>query len=278
MICDRIREQIPDCLAGRLEPAAREKVIEHLELCSACRADVAELGVVWRGLDAMKEPEPSPELRVRFMETLRAYEEGYQDAQRREALKVPHRSWWTGFWPSHPAWQAAFSAVLVILGVAAGRYAMSPREAEHPAGQDMARLQGQVENLRQLVALSMMQQQSPSARMSGVTYAHQMTAPDPQVEQALLRTLRHDPNINVRLSAVDALAKFMSNPEMRRAMADAVFAQESPLVQVSIIDVLVQSNAIDAVPALKKLQVDQNADPNVRMRAEAAVKKLEVVQ
>ena len=279
MICDRIREQIPDCLSGRLDPAAREKVIEHLEVCSACRADVAELGVVWRGLEAMKEPEPSPELRVRFLETLRAYEEGYQDAQRREALKVPHRSWWTGFWPSHPAWQAAFSAVLVMLGIAAGRYAMSSHGAEQPAaGQDMARLQGQVESLRQLVALSMMQQQSPSARLSGVTYAHQMTAPDPQVEQALLRTLTHDPNINVRLSSVDALAKFMSKPEVRSAMADAVFAQDSPLVQVSIIDVLVQANAIDAVPALKKLQADKNVDVNVRLRAEAAVKKLEVVQ
>ncbi len=277
MICDRIREQIPDCLSGRLEPAAREKVIEHLEVCSACRADMAELGVVWRGLDAMKEPEPSPELRVRFMETLSAYEEGYQDAQRREALKVPHRSWWTGFWPSHPAWQAAFSAVLVMLGVAGGRYAMSPR-VEPAAGQDMARLQGQVESLRQLVALSMMQQQSPSARLSGVTYAHQMTAPDPQVEQALLRTLTHDQNINVRLSAVDALARFMSNAEVRRAMADAIFAQDSPMVQVSIIDVLVQANAIDAVPALKKLQADQGADDAVRQRAQAAVKKLEVVQ
>ncbi len=277
MICDRIREQIADCLSGRLEPAAREKVIEHLEVCSACRADMAELGVVWRGLDAMKEPEPSPELRVRFMETLSAYEEGYQDAQRREALKVPHRSWWTGFWPSHPAWQAAFSAVLVMLGVAGGRYAMSPR-VEPAAGQVMARLQGQVESLRQLVALSMMQQQSPSARLSGVTYAHQMTAPDPQVEQALLRTLTHDQNINVRLSAVDALARFMSNAEVRRAMADAIFAQDSPMVQVSIIDVLVQANAIDAVPALKKLQADQGADDAVRQRAQAAVKKLEVVQ
>jgi len=277
MICDRIREQIPDCLAGRLDPAAREKVIEHLELCSACRADVAELGVVWRGLEAMKEPEPSPELRLRFLETLHAYEEGYQDAQRRQALNVPHRSWWTGFWPSHPAWQAAFSAVLVILGVAAGRYAISPRESQ-PAGSDIAHLQNQVENLRQLVALSMLQQQSPSARLSGVKYAFQMAQPDSQVEQALLRTLTHDPNINVRLSTVDALAKYTGNAEVRRALADAIFAQDSPLVQVSIVDLLVQANALDSVPAIKKLAADQTTEQDVRQHAAEAVKKLEVTQ
>ena len=70
MICDRIREQIPECLAGRLDAAAREKVIDHVDGCSKCRAEMAELGVVWRGFESMSEPEPSPEVRVRFLETL----------------------------------------------------------------------------------------------------------------------------------------------------------------------------------------------------------------
>jgi anti-sigma factor RsiW len=46
MPCDRIREQIPEVLAGRLDPAARERLIDHKETCSACRSEVADLGVV----------------------------------------------------------------------------------------------------------------------------------------------------------------------------------------------------------------------------------------
>lgn len=92
MICDRIREQIPECLAGRLDAAARERVIDHLDTCSACRAEVAELGVVWRGFESMSEPEPSQAMRTRFLETLSAYQEGYQEAQRRQAYSVPKRS------------------------------------------------------------------------------------------------------------------------------------------------------------------------------------------
>ena len=87
MICDRIREQIPECLAGRLDSAAREKVIDHLETCSACRAEVAELGVVWRGLEAMQEPEPSQAMRARFLETLHAYQEGYQEGAAAAGLR-----------------------------------------------------------------------------------------------------------------------------------------------------------------------------------------------
>ena len=45
----------------------------------------------------------------------------------------------------------------------------------------MAQLRGQVESLRQLVALSMLQEQSPSARLRGVTYSYQIAQPDPQV-------------------------------------------------------------------------------------------------
>jgi len=276
MICDRIREQIPECLAGRLDAAARAKVIDHLDACSACRAEVAELGVVWRGLEAMTEPEPSQAMRARFLETLNAYSEGYQDAQRKQALAVPQRSFWAGLWPARPAWQVAFSAALLVAGVMGGRYMVTP---QHPgAAPEVAQLQGQVESLRQLVTLSLLQQQSPSARLRGVTYSYQMTQPDQQVEQALLYTVNHDSNVNVRLSAVDALAKFAANPDVRRALADSVPVQDSPLVQIALIDLLTQIGDKDALPAFRKLAQDSQADDSVRQRAASAVQKLEVTK
>jgi hypothetical protein len=276
MICDRIREQLPEFLAGRLEGAAREKVIDHLDTCSACRGEAAEMGVVWRGLEAMQEPEPSQEMRARFLETLNAYQEGFEDAQRRQAMVEPKQSWWAGWWPARPAWQAAFSAVLLLAGALGGHYALGTRGAE-PRG-EMAQLKDQVENLRQLVALSMLNQSSPSARLRGVTYAYQMAEPDKQVEQALLYTVNHDSNVNVRLSAVDALAKYAVNPEVRRAMVDSIAVQDSPLVQVSLIDWLVQGNYRDAVPALRKLVQNASIDPEVRQRAQAGLDKLEMAK
>jgi hypothetical protein len=85
-----------------------------------------------------------------------------------------------------------------------------------------------VESLHQMVALSMLQQQSPSARMRGVTYSEKIAQPDPQVLDALLQAVNHDSNVNVRLSAVDALQKFASDPEVARAMVNSIPAQESP--------------------------------------------------
>ena len=273
MICDRIREKLPECLAGRLDPATREKVIDHLDTCSACRAEVAELGVVWRGLESMSEPEPSPAMRTRFRDTLAAYEEGFQDAQRRQALAVAPRPWWSGWWPSRPALQVALAAALAVVCLVGGRY-LAPRQAA--PNPEIAQLRGQVENLRQMVALSLLQEQSPSARLRGVTYSYQVSQPDQQVEQALLHAVNHDSNVNVRLSAVDALGKFAGRPGVRQALADAIPVQESPLVQVALVDLLVQLNDKGAAPALRKVAHDAQVDEAVRARAAAGLERLGV--
>jgi len=273
MICDRIRALIPECLAGRLDAATRQTVIDHLDTCSGCRADVAELGVVWRGLETMSEPEPSEAMCQRFRETLAAYEEGFQDAQRRQAMAAPVRPRWAAWWPARPAWQMAFAAALAMACLAGGRYLAAPHSVPNP---ELAQLKGQLEGLREMVALSLMQQQSPNARMRGVAYSYQVAQPDPQVEQALLYAVNHDPNVNVRLSAVDALAKFANNLEVRRALVDAIPVQDSPLVQIALIDLLVQINDKEAADALRKLAQNTQLDDAVRQQAASGLQKMGV--
>ena len=271
MICERVRERIPECLAGSLDHAARESLLAHLETCPACRAELAELNAVWRGLGSLPEPEPDPAMRGRFLEVLEAYQAGRASgpAGRRQVMdpdrgpfRLPHK------------WQAGLAFALLLVGVCLGRYVAEPRGASP----DVARLQGQVESLRQLVTLSLLQEQSPSSRLRGVTYSYQMAQPDAQVEQALLYAVNHDSNVNVRLSAVDALEKYATNAQIRRALADAVPVQDSPLVQIALVDLLVQLNDKQAAPALRKLAQDAQADNQVRQHAAWAIQRMEVSQ
>src|SRR5579872_2272645 len=127
MNCERCREQIPECLAGKLEKAVRDQVIEHMEACSGCRAELAELGVVWRGLDALAVPaaEPQPALRDRFLETLHAYEAGLE-AGKAVPVRVapkPVKAEVPRPWHLRPAWQFALAAAILLLGVFAGKLA-----------------------------------------------------------------------------------------------------------------------------------------------------------
>jgi hypothetical protein len=166
------------------------------------------------------------------------------------------------------------ACALLVAGVFLGRFVAQPRGVSP----DVAQLQGQVESLRQLVTLSLLQEQSPSSRLRGVTYSYQMARPDAQVEQALLYAVNHDSNVNVRLSAVDALEKYAANPQIRRALADAVPVQDSPLVQIALVDLLVLLNDKEAAPALRKLAQDAQADNQVRQHAAWAIQRMEVSQ
>jgi hypothetical protein len=266
MNCEKVREQIPELLAGRLDQAARESVVEHLETCAACRSEVAELNTVWRGLDNLNDPAdaaPDPAAKTRFLEVLRAYEAGLGVGQVTPNARVIA-------FPRHPAWRAAIAAGLLLGGIALGRYLVQP-----PANPEVAQLKGQIDGLRQMVALSMLQQQSPSARMRGVTYTEQMSQPDREVTDAVLSAVKSDSNINVRLAAVDALQRFAGDPRVPPAMIDAIPGQESPLVQIALIDMLVQLDARTLTRDLTRLSKDPQLDETVRQRAAWAVQKLE---
>jgi hypothetical protein len=265
MNCEKVREQIPELLAGRLEKAARESVVEHLETCAACRSEVAEFNTVWRAMENLNDPEDSASeatAKARFREALRAYEAGMAVANAAPRGRVVA-------FPQHPAWRIAIAAGLLAAGVLVGHYQARP--TENP---EIAQLKGQIEGLRQVVALSMLQQQSPSARLRGVTYTEQMSQPDREVADALLFAVKNDSNNNVRLSAVDALQRFSADPRVVPGMIDAIPGQDSPLVQTALIDMLVQLNARSAVRDLTRLSKDSQLDEAVRQRAAWAVGKL----
>src|ERR1035437_10051812 len=98
MNCERIREQIPEALAGRLDRAAREALVEHLECCVGCRNEVAELNAVWRGLETVKagmDAAPDTGAKVRFQEMLAAYQAGMAAARPAvpPAMNKPRVAW-----------------------------------------------------------------------------------------------------------------------------------------------------------------------------------------
>jgi hypothetical protein len=82
----------------------------------------------------------------------------------------------------------------------------------------------------------------------------------------------------VRLSAVDAIQKYAGDPDVRRALVDAVKVQDSPIVQCALIDLLVDVKDRDSAPVLRKIAQDGQADETVRQRATLAMQKLEVTK
>jgi HEAT repeat protein len=256
MNCEEARTQFVDYWRGTLQDSDGE-FKTHLGSCERCRAEAEELKDLWGTLGALPDEDPSQGLRVRFYDSLRTWRK--QEAQRRQPF------WWL----RHPAFQAACATVILAIGIGTG-YLVRGRDST-----EVSQLRGEVYNMRQLVALSLLQQQSASDRLRGVNFAYRVEQSDPQVLGALLTTVNHDPSVNVRLAAVDALRNFNDSPVGRKGVAQALAKQDSPLVQIAIIDQLVELHEKSAAPAIQFLLSGEKVNPEVRQRAQWALKQLQ---
>ena len=129
--------------------------------------------------------------------------------------------------------------------------------------------------MRQLVTLSLLQQQSAAERLRGVTWSYQTESSDMEVLGALLRTINTDPHVNVRLAAIDAVRNFANSPVARRRLVQALPKQTSPLAQIALVDTLVDLKQADAKRQIETLLGNPDLDPTVRERFQQAVSKLQ---
>ena len=264
MKCEQIAELLPDYLQGSLPPEQRQTVENHIAQCIECRDDVA----IWEKLSLLPAEIPDPAMRERFDTMVQAYRSGRGD---RAAAPEKRAPFWGAFrWLRSPVGAVAWSMVLVAIGAFIGIRVSAPDSH----AQEIAAMHTELTNMRQLVALSMLQQQSASGRLEGVTWTRREDHLDPQVLTALLHTLRYDPSVDVRLAALDALSRHAAQPQVRSSVVDSLREQQSPLVQVALIDQLVQWRDPQAAPRLEKLQQDPNLNPTVRQHAEWAISKL----
>jgi HEAT repeat protein len=200
---------------------------------------------------------------------LQAYQAG-RSAQSNSRWGERFSSWNSLRWLGLPLGRAAWSAALLVVGFISGLYLANSRSSS----QDLAGLESELASMKQMVVLSMLQQQSASARLEGVTWSTRDQQLDPKVLSALLHTLRHDPSVDVRLAALDALSRHSAQPQVRSSVVNALQDQQSPLVQVALIDQLVEWHDREAAPHLEKLRQSPNLNPAVRQRADWAIGKL----
>jgi len=164
---------------------------------------------------------------------------------------------------------AGVAMALLVIGLFVGRQ-MQPETRLA----DVSQLRSEVQELRQMVATSLLQNQSSSERLRGVSYSYQIERPDDETLTVLLNTLNYDPNVNVRLAAIDALSNFYDEPEVRRGVIESLSRQSSPLVQIALIDLLVRTRETNSIETLKHMQQNETFNPTVREQAGRAIERI----
>ncbi len=232
---------------------------QHLETCAECGAEMAALGGLWERLADLPAPEPSQALDARWQLTLESL---------MSSTRPISPTWsWANFWPRNPVWSAAAALGCLLIGLLTGMNL--PRQ-----NKEIAKLHEEIASTREMVALSLLQQQSATERLRGVDYTGRLQTMEPEVVTALTEAVAHDPSVNVRLAAIDALSKAAGRPEVLQSLTQSLPRQDSPMVQAALIDYLVDARDHRALETLRKLAAQPDLNPAVLERTHFALQQL----
>lgn len=251
MKCDETASLLADQLKGLLHSDDEARLREHLDACPKCQAEADSIRALWSGMDTEEVVVPHDRMRVRFHAALAAYDE----RARRTGLARLLDS----ILPLQPALQTVFAALLVAVGILIGRIGSSD-------GNEIAALRDDV----RAMSIALLDHQSASERLLGVEWSARNSS-SVAVANALLDVVRNDSSVNVRLAAVEALGEWANQPAIGAALVDALAREDAPMIQVTLVDLLLDRNVSGSRTAIEQLLASQDIDPVVREFAQLAI-------
>lgn len=287
MNCQRVQDNFIDYQDGTLPPDESAALRAHLASCPTCQREWSALQEIVRKLDALPAEEiPSERLNEQFYAMLETHQREADTFSPFALARSRLDRFFAALIPERPALQFAFSLALLAGGLFVGsRYfrAPAPTPSAQPAivdnsakhEQEIAALKAQVNDMGKLVSAALLQQKSTSERLQNVLATMDLKTPDRKVLSDLVGALALDPSVNVRLSAVEALAQHADDRLVRAGVLSALPRESAPLVQVAMIELLTNARERDAAPIFDRLSRDEAADKDVR---EAARRGLAVLR
>jgi hypothetical protein len=257
MIDDKLAAHLLDYLDDKL-PIAEKAVLENeLSQNLDLRESLEQMRRVQQDLTDMPMHDPSNLMEERFRQFVQA---------EKEALKTEK----TGFLKLiKMEWIAGIAAAVVLIGFGFGwLWRINQQQQTQIAALSLA-----MDKTQKMLVLTMLQEPSASERIQAVNVLEREKA-DPQIIQALVQTLNTDDMVNVRMKAAQALSTFSYDQSAREALIKSLLIQDSPEVQITIIELLVAIGEKKAAPSLKTLSEDPALLEVVRERAERGLEVL----
>lgn len=254
------KENIQELLAkyneGQADPSEVKRIEQLIEEGAIDLTELHELNQLNEQVMKLEDPTPSGALDDQFYAML-------------AKMKRKSKGFsWAGFlsWPQL-APRLAIASVTLLLGIAAGYYLKPSEESV-----DVVQLNQQLSELREMMMFSLLEKESATDRLKAVSLTQEMDGASTKVTEALIRTLENDPNINVRLSALEALKPYVRNDSVREKLVRSIAKQESPLVQVALAELMVVLQERSSVGELKKIIENESTPAEVKKRIEESIK------
>jgi hypothetical protein len=298
MTCHEAQANLSFYLYGELDFAAEEALEQHLGGCALCQLALGREKEMHALLNAAQADVPLALLN----ESRSDLKSALSSARPARSIHLWPRSFhFAGLAPTRWSAQVAAASFLLFIGFSAGRFidrtgislsepgsvAMSligPATSRirdiQPVDSGHVRIiidrvqQGEIsgsvdsQNVRRWLLTAMQDPDDPGLRVDSVEMLKGQGGED--VRNALLASVRHDPNAAVRLKALEGLRNFDSDPAVRETLAYVLQHDINAGVRAEAIDVLAPANRVpdlnpQVVQALQQVLQSQT-DSYLRLR------------
>jgi hypothetical protein len=291
-------------LYGELTFDEEEKVQQHLDACTECRAQLDAERLWHQQADDCELEAPQALLdqcRRQLRLSVAAQRERRTLASRLKSLLLPAGLNWSS------ARAALAGVALLTVGFASGRYASSSTPpALDPNQLPVARVSAEpvasrvryvepdesgsvrimVEEVRQRVLRGGMEDErirnllltaateavDPGVRVETVDLLRGWGESD-EVRAALVEALEHDPNAGVRLKALEGLRRSAGNASTRRALTNVLLKDENPGIRIKAIDLLTETSEPELEGVLRQL-LEREQNSYVRLKCQQALNEM----
>jgi hypothetical protein len=128
---------------------------------------------------------------------------------------------------------------------------------------------------KEVMFASLNNMESPASRINATAEAGELKNADNDIVNALVQTLNTDPNANVRLAALDGLARFYRESYVRQKLIASLKNQQDPVVQITMINLLIRMHESGILTELERMVKDQNTQKAVKDCAYSGIFQLQ---
>ena len=161
-----------------------------------------------------------------------------------------------------------------IILFASGIFIGTAITGESGANKEVAGLKSEVKEMKETLMINLLTGESASERIKAVSFADEINEPDDKIVRALIVTMNEDKNLNVRLAALYAIAKFSGNRQVSDALVASLGRQSEPLMQIALINILTEKKETKAKEQILEILKDKNTLAPVKEIAQKGLKLL----
>jgi hypothetical protein len=265
MQCEEVEIKMMDYLDNNLSDSMREEIEKHLGTCERCLDELKDSQEILKLISLQEMIKPSDSLRINFYHMLHS-EIKKNTGTDLKNIKTPAR------WYRSGRFSIAAGIALVICGTFIGMLLYSG-VLKSKNRNELALLHSEVNALKKTALFTMLNEQSSVDRLQAVNYVDDLEA-DAPVLDVLFKTLNTDQNVNVRMAAAYALAKFADQRSVIDSLVASLGKQNDPILQVTLINILVERKEHSAIKPIQEIINDKNTLIEVKQVAEKGVKML----